>query len=39
MGQLTRTFVDELGWLHQAVAKAADEVTFVTAGLPMRLKG
>lgn len=38
MGKLTRTFVDELGWLHQAVAELADEVTFVTAGLPMKLK-
>jgi len=38
MGKLTRNFVDELGWLHQDVAKLADEVTFVTAGLPMKLK-
>jgi len=38
MGKLTRTFVDELGWLHQDIAKIADEVTFVTAGLPMKLK-
>lgn len=38
MGKLTRNFVDELGWLHQDVAGCADEVTFVTAGLPMRLK-
>lgn len=38
MGQLTRTFVDELGWLHQDIAQLADEVTFVTAGLPMQLK-
>ncbi|GKT11293.1 MAG: adenosylcobinamide kinase/adenosylcobinamide-phosphate guanylyltransferase [Thiomicrorhabdus sp.] len=38
MGQLTRTFVDELGWLHQDIARVADEVTFVTAGLPMSLK-
>ncbi len=38
MGKLTRCFVDELGWLHQSVATCADEVTFVTAGLPMKLK-
>lgn len=38
MGKLSREFVDELGRLHQAVAKRAEQVTFVTAGLPMRLK-
>ena len=36
---LSRRFVDEAGWLHQAIAKLADEVVLVTAGLPMRLKG
>ncbi|GIU44589.1 bifunctional adenosylcobinamide kinase/adenosylcobinamide-phosphate guanylyltransferase [Shewanella algidipiscicola] len=36
---LSRRFVDEAGWLHQAIAALADEVTLVTAGLPMRLKG
>ncbi len=38
MGKLTRCFVDELGWLHQEVAQCANEVFFVTAGLPMKLK-
>lgn len=38
IGQLTRQFVDELGWLHQDIAAVADKVTFVTAGLPMVLK-
>lgn len=38
LGKLTRCFVDELGWLHQRVAKCSDEVVFVTAGLPMKLK-
>lgn len=36
---LARLFRDEAGWLHQAVAKIADEVWFVTAGLPQQLKG
>lgn len=39
MGKLTRRFVDEAGWLHQDIAKIAENVTFVTAGLPMILKG
>jgi adenosylcobinamide kinase/adenosylcobinamide-phosphate guanylyltransferase len=39
MGELTRRFCDESGRLHQAVAAASDRVTFVTAGLPMILKG
>ncbi|NRB40082.1 MAG: bifunctional adenosylcobinamide kinase/adenosylcobinamide-phosphate guanylyltransferase [Pseudomonadales bacterium] len=38
MGEITRRFVDESGWLHQAVAQLADKVTFVTAGLPQVLK-
>ncbi|MGE8134073.1 bifunctional adenosylcobinamide kinase/adenosylcobinamide-phosphate guanylyltransferase [Novosphingobium subterraneum] len=33
-----RQFRDEAGWLNQALARAADEVWFVTAGLPARLK-
>jgi len=39
MGKLSREFVDELGRLHQEVAKRVERVTFVTAGLPMQLKG
>ncbi len=35
---LARQFRDEAGWLHQALARAADEVWFVTAGLPRQLK-
>lgn len=35
---LARQFRDEAGWLHQALAQAADEVWFVTAGIPQRLK-
>ncbi|MDO4896481.1 MAG: bifunctional adenosylcobinamide kinase/adenosylcobinamide-phosphate guanylyltransferase [Moraxella sp.] len=39
MGQLTRRFVDESGFLHQNVASCADKVVFCVAGLPMTLKG
>ncbi|WP_158973033.1 bifunctional adenosylcobinamide kinase/adenosylcobinamide-phosphate guanylyltransferase [Paraglaciecola sp. L3A3] len=39
MGEITRQFVDQAGWLNQAIAAAADQVTFVAAGLPMTLKG
>lgn len=35
---LARQFRDEAGWLNQALARAAEEVWFVTAGLPQRLK-
>ncbi len=35
---LARQFRDEAGWLNQAMARIADEVWFVTAGLPQRLK-
>ncbi|WP_236450748.1 bifunctional adenosylcobinamide kinase/adenosylcobinamide-phosphate guanylyltransferase [Stutzerimonas stutzeri] len=39
LGELTRRYVDEAGWLHQAVADRAHRVTFMVAGLPMTLKG
>jgi adenosylcobinamide kinase/adenosylcobinamide-phosphate guanylyltransferase len=39
MNAMSRRFVDEAGWLHQAVAELSERVTFVTAGLPQRLKG
>ncbi|WP_294033247.1 bifunctional adenosylcobinamide kinase/adenosylcobinamide-phosphate guanylyltransferase [uncultured Moraxella sp.] len=38
MGELTRRFVDESGWLHQTIAQMADKVVFCVAGLPMVLK-
>ena len=38
MGELSRQFVDQAGWLHQAIAKVADDVEFVMAGLPLSLK-
>ncbi|MBF0443963.1 MAG: bifunctional adenosylcobinamide kinase/adenosylcobinamide-phosphate guanylyltransferase [Magnetococcales bacterium] len=39
MGELSRNFVDESGWLHQDLAKICDRVIFTVAGLPMVLKG
>ncbi len=39
LGELTRRFCDESGRLHQAVAARCERVTFVTAGLPITLKG
>lgn len=36
---MARRFRDEAGWAHQALAAAADQVVFVTAGLPLVLKG
>lgn len=38
MGELSRQFVDQAGWLHQAIATIADNVDFVMAGLPLALK-
>lgn len=38
MGELSRRFVDEAGWLHQDIARIAQQVTLVVAGLPMSLK-
>ncbi|MDN3683367.1 bifunctional adenosylcobinamide kinase/adenosylcobinamide-phosphate guanylyltransferase [Vibrio sinaloensis] len=39
LGEVTRLFVDHAGWMNQAIAAKADEVTFIAAGLPMKLKG
>ncbi|OWL90180.1 bifunctional adenosylcobinamide kinase/adenosylcobinamide-phosphate guanylyltransferase [Halopseudomonas aestusnigri] len=39
MGELTRRFVDEAGWLHQALAGQCERVVFCVAGLPQVLKG
>lgn len=39
MGEVSRRFVDEAGWLHQAVAALCPRVLFVAAGLPLALKG
>ena len=38
MGELSRRFVDESGWLHQAVAAISERVTLVMFGLPTPLK-
>ena len=38
MGELSRQFVDESGRLHQSIARIADKVTFVAAGLPLVMK-
>ena len=39
MGELSRRFVDEIGWLHQDISRISDRVTLITAGLPLVLKG
>jgi adenosylcobinamide kinase/adenosylcobinamide-phosphate guanylyltransferase len=38
MGELSRRYTDEAGWMHQAVAACARRVTLVVAGLPLLLK-
>ena len=38
MGEVSRTFVEQAGWLNQALAASVDKVTFTAAGLPMTLK-
>jgi adenosylcobinamide kinase / adenosylcobinamide-phosphate guanylyltransferase len=37
--KMARAFRDHAGVLHQKIAAIADEVYFVTAGLPQKLKG
>jgi adenosylcobinamide kinase/adenosylcobinamide-phosphate guanylyltransferase len=38
MGDLSRQFIDECGWLHQDLAQIADRVTLVMFGLAQTLK-
>jgi len=38
LGELSREFVDESGWLHQSLAKQVDKVTMAIAGLPLMIK-
>jgi adenosylcobinamide kinase/adenosylcobinamide-phosphate guanylyltransferase len=39
LGELSRNFVDQAGWLHQEIAQIADKVRFVIAGIAQPLKG
>ncbi|MDH5485084.1 MAG: bifunctional adenosylcobinamide kinase/adenosylcobinamide-phosphate guanylyltransferase [Gammaproteobacteria bacterium] len=39
LGELNRRFVDEAGWLHQALAAQSERVVWIMAGLPQVLKG
>jgi len=38
MGELSRQFVDESGWLHQHIAQICSDVSLVVAGLSTPLK-
>ncbi len=38
MGELSRDFVDQAGWLNQALTQVADKATLVVAGCPLVLK-
>ena len=38
LGQANRNFVDESGRLHQSLAALCSDVTYITAGLPQKLK-
>ncbi len=38
MGEMSRLYVDELGRMHQKIAKQATNVTLMVAGLPMTVK-
>lgn len=38
LGQLTREFVDQSGWLHQELASECSDVSLVVAGLPLKIK-
>ncbi len=39
LGELTRRYSDEAGWLHQELAAQCDEVLLTVAGLSLTLKG
>lgn len=39
LGEVSRRFVDHAGWMNQAIARCADSVTLIAAGLPLALKG
>lgn len=38
LGELSRVFVDQSGWLNQDIAKLATRVDFVMAGCPLQIK-
>ncbi|MBE0369530.1 bifunctional adenosylcobinamide kinase/adenosylcobinamide-phosphate guanylyltransferase [Pseudoalteromonas aurantia] len=38
LGELSRVFVDQSGWLHQDIAQLADRVEFIMAGCALRIK-
>ena len=38
MGELSRRFSDEAGWLNQSVAALADQVVLMVAGIPLPVK-
>ena len=38
MGELSRNFVDQAGWLHQDIAAIATDVDFIMAGIALSLK-
>jgi len=39
LGEINRQFQDEQGRLNQSAATLADQVSFIAAGLPIKLKG
>ena len=38
LGESTRLYVDYCGWLNQQVAEISEQVTLVTAGIPLTIK-
>lgn len=38
LGELSRNFVDQAGWLHQEIAEIAADVDFIMAGIALSLK-
>lgn len=39
LGELTRRYCDEAGWLHQELATMCEQVLLAVAGIPLTLKG
>lgn len=39
LGELSRRYVDQAGWMHQRLAQLSQRVIFTVAGLPHVLKG